>query len=540
MKRLRAALATGSLLTVTVASACISPAGSTSETGLDQAIEALLPLIEAECAWRFSCCDFGETAWTFGFSVTDADRCEEQILASLVAGSGHEAVGNAAPSRMLEVALAFNESRIRVRPDAVQACVDFMRARPCNAFIEPNASGRCLPGEVEAHDPCAIEQLFEGLVPPGAECLPGAHYTCAEGQCKSAGGAGTCTRSAGYDELCTTNQDCEAGLYCDPIEGRCKVGAQLGQNCAYLDPTQPLPGTEVIACAEGLECDPLDARCVATCSAGASCFDDSGCPQGLVCAVDRCRPPGQRGDPCDAATDCVSQRCDFVSAVCLDRREDGSLCTTGSDCVSGYCDANTLVCAPQAQIGEPCDGTSQHCAEGWCAWDGETQAYSCVAWAQAGEACDNNSMRCDPEPPQDPPPGPGEPPSPEPLLVCNSEVCEPFPFAVGVTCGADFECESEVCFQQMCHPGGAPGDDCDSSGLRPKCRADLVCDRPDGSLFGSCVHKLHAGQICERDDQCWGSCQVRWATRMCDPTYPASSEQAFCDGAGLLPPGGFG
>ncbi len=514
------------------ASACISPLATPAPESLDRALEIMGPLIEAECSWRWSCCEFGENNWYFGPGVFDEYGCTEQLRVSVGAGSTHEVLAGHPANRTLEIARALDEGWIRPREGAIAACAESLEARLCNAYAPPNNQGRCVPGVIPSqNDPCQLERLFEGLIEAGAECPAGSDFACAQGDCAPTfAGVGICTRRAAFGERCAQDQDCREGLFCDPVEFECRPGAQVGQTCAFADPGNPVPGSELIACAEGLQCDPTSARCVAYCSEGHGCGNDFDCPVGTSCAMARCRSPGGRADPCDSADDCASLRCDFVSGTCLDLLENGQLCSFHEDCVSGFCASAQSICAEPAAPGEPCpEVSSQACRDGYCRYDEASFEYLCEAYLGEGEDCSDGLIPCRPAELGD-----------TEVLQCNGETCERIPFARGEPCTQDLQCESLLCFEGACSEGAAIGEDCSDLGSALPCRAGAYCDRSVG-VPGSCLPYRRPGQYCERDEQCVGQCTIRWAIPMCDLNVPSSLEQTTCDGPEPLPPiDGFG
>jgi hypothetical protein len=149
----------------------------------------------------------------------------------------------------------------------------------CGFYV--NLEPRCY-ALMQEGDPCPYEDIFEGKV--GDLCAPGL-FCMSNGRCLPRGGEGDpCQVMPVLDSFFTENT-CEAGLWCDPTEGRCRTALGAGERCARLD---------VYACEAGLGClcDPSTGDCT-----GRS-------PDSL-----RCGPLKDLGEECFGSHECRSRSC---------------------------------------------------------------------------------------------------------------------------------------------------------------------------------------------------------------------------------------
>lgn len=480
------------------------------------------PLVDAACDWMFGCCSPDELVYQVGTFTADADNCSERMLDAITSGVplGLQQAGlsNSPAEGLLVLALSVNQDRVNVNGGAVQECADATADLACNSTVVPADPGatRCTPGEAEEVEvPCDPDEMFVGKQGVGDECS--GQFECQPGlRCTDFGTAGVCARRAEVGENCFDDAECATGLICDYSDGTCSEGKLIGEACAFVDPLLPTPGTESIRCAEGLACDPTSLLCVGGfCSPGAPCNDivaDSDCPENYFCTGDlagllfTCQSPTAAGVACMRDETCASGYCDPNTATCGTLLADGDVCNFGDECSSGYCDFMTSTCAPTVGNGMACQSDEQ-CSAGYC--DGGTA--TCTAYATEGGACD--VAQCDPT---------GD-------LFCVDLTCQRAPFPNGTSCVAGGECQSGVCFMNMCSDGTPIGSACSSDGSLAPCVLGSFCDVVEGAMSGTCVELLRSGQACLRGEQCWGDCVVRFGGLMCDATPAFDLNEAWCD-----------
>jgi hypothetical protein len=513
--RLLLAALASSLASVSLPACLFSNPVDEEVDGYALATDMVEQLAGGACNWHVNCCQPFEMWWDFGFVLGgSSSACADAVVSSLQSGSEHPAIEVFDRLLLLDAAQDLQLGRVEIDPVAVDTCASFLSQRVCNVY-EFEESENCLPGGPSTDDPCSRDKLFVGLVEAGGECRLGNDFQCKSGRCEGNFGVGICSATKEVEEECSFDWECHPDLYCEPIDRRCRVGAELGQLCSFVDPVNPQPGTELVRCAEGLFCDPLQARCVAPCTNGSYCVDDSECPEGLVCAVDRCRESGKSGDPCDSPTDCESLRCDYIVAVCLDAIENGDLCANHNDCVSAFCDPQTSRCQDPLEVGEPCPSfDDEQCDASFCDWS-DNENPICRAYVAAGDSCDPLVDRCDVESDEN--------------LSCVDELCHIVPFPNGVSCPSDGWCESGICHLGVCEAGAPAGESCDSLESTLRCARDLFCDRLGGLPTGTCEYIHEVGEPCSQSVECWGECQLRWGTLMCDDTLSPFGEEAWCD-----------
>ncbi len=495
-------------------------------SGIQAAESKMKPLVDAACDWMFGCCGPYELTYQLGGFTVDAANCSERVVESIKAGVPLDIQQNGLSSEqangLLVLALSINEGRVDVNSTAVAACADATSALACNAPAEITASGRCTPGEEAPVDPCDPEEMFTGRQGVGEECA--GFWECKEGlRCINFLNTDVCAETAAEGEFCYSDFECSDGLVCDFMSGQCTTGALSGENCAFLDPERPVPGSETIRCATGLSCDPTSNTCSGgSCSPGAPCFDtfdDSDCPEDTFCVVNEaggatCRAPVALGDFCNKDPDCQSGYCDQFMNTCGERLADGTPCNFSEECQSGYCDDfNTFSCAPTVANGQPCMGFSNaECADGYCD-DSDPAGPLCQAYASEGQPCPFG-FECDPTQ----------------QLACADDTCRTTPFPNGTSCFSGAECESTVCFGDECTPGGDLGAACSNDGMFEPCALGRFCDMAPGAAQGTCAELRRSGETCERSEQCWGECVVRYGVFMCDATPAFLLDELWCDG----------
>ena len=68
-------------------------------------------------------------------------------------------------------------------------------------------------------------------------------------------------------------------------------------------------------------------------------------------------------------------------------------------------------------------------------------------------------------------------------------------------------------------------------GATTPCELGTFCDIPEGDTAGACAVLRRTGQACERSEQCWGDCTVRYGRQMCDETPAYALDEVWCGGA---------
>jgi len=508
----------------------VSVAGCAEEetpSGIQTAESKMRPLVDAACDWMFGCCGPDELTYQLGVFTVDAGNCSERIIESIKAGNPldiqQSGLSNEEADGLLALALSINEGRVGVNSPAVAACADATSIRACNVPVEVTPGGRCTPGAEEPIDPCDPEEMFVGRQGVGEEC--DGFWECKEGlRCIDFLNSGVCAETAVEGEFCYSDFECTEGLVCDYGAGLCTPGASSGEPCAFLDPTRPVPGSETIRCAAGLSCDSTTDTCSGgDCSPGAPCGDissDSDCPEGFYCVVNEaggatCRTPVAPGDYCNKDLDCSTGYCDPFASTCGNRLANGVICDFSEECQSAFCDFNTSTCAPTVGAGQPCPSFSdEECSGGYCNTD-DPAAPVCDAYAGEGQPCPLG-FECDAEQ----------------GLSCADGTCRLTPFPNGTTCFDSFQCESQVCFADECGPGAAFGAACSNDGMLEPCMLGGFCDISPGETMGTCTELRRSGEACERTEQCWGECVVRYGQFMCDATPAFLLDELWCDGNG--------
>jgi hypothetical protein len=418
-------------------------------------------------------------------------------------------------------------------------------------------SGLCLIGARPCHDlgTNATETCTEGVV--GAVCnpLPGCTTngdcddglfcngpeTCASGDC--AGGAAPCnpttqTCNESQDACaplpagCTTNADCNDGLFCNGNEtcssGTCSAGAPPDCNDGVActadacnesaDACDHLPDHG--DCDDGMFCNGAETCSASGCQPGSSvncndgvactadmcsedndaCVnldDDTACDDGLFCnGSENCTPAG-----CQPGNDpCPGNFCDEAGNHCVD-------CLTNTDCGDGlFCNGaetcNTATGACQAGAnpcpGEMCNETSNACVE--CLIDANC---SDGLFCNGVEDCAAGACV------------PGSPPCAGQMCNESSDTC--------AECLVDADCDdglfcngAEDCAAGACAAGTppCPGQMCiENSDSCANCLADadcddgLFCNGAEDCAAGACAAGTPPcpGQMCnEGSDSCAG------------------------------------
>lgn len=200
----------------------------------------------------------------------------------------------------------------------------------------------------------------------GMRCESGA-------RCANHGGDTLCV-SGDLDTDCVRDEECDPGLYCDPVSDRCKPEVASGGSCTYI-----------FQCPDDEQCIPDSSGESGTCGrvdyAGAPCV---GPCHGFDCvgtgAVGTCVPYGdEEGADCsEVECNILDFSCDYDIDQCVARPTLGETCDgtcRGNLVCKGGPPANpTGICSEPLIDGEPCQ-LSDHCRSGIC--DGEPDALTC-------------------------------------------------------------------------------------------------------------------------------------------------------------------
>lgn len=194
----------------------------------------------------------------------------------------------------------------------------------------------------------------------------------------------SCQLRAADTELCSTNDHCRSGLFCDTVAGQCAGYAQLADPCgasarcgddllctATLPPSLPDAGPR--------DAGPIpDGGFVASCKQLPGLGEGCQRPGAWRCGTGSCVGgvciAGLTDDPCLADNDCQQTLC--VQGACTIAPRDGAPCAA-----DGRCDTGLLCtegrCLPPPGAGEPC-APGNLC---------DTTAY-CEAQPDAGPRCE--------------------------------------------------------------------------------------------------------------------------------------------------------
>lgn len=536
---------------------------------------------QAVCDLAFRCCARGELDWFLGPYVDEqncAARFVEHASQSAEASINLEqflAVKLVVPN-VAALDLAAADGRVKLRPDALVACLTHISGAQCNAY-EDVPEGCVRPEPPPEKSPCEPRAVFEGMISEGGRCTSSlGSLECKAGLlCANAGNLGVyglCVHASQVDEPCVSNEQCDVDLYCSPLDGTCQLPRVEGETCVFADREDPNPAPEtlLVRCRSDLSCDPLTDTCVAACEKGASCTNDTHCDdtQKLTCIVNRCDTPRLEGLPCENDADCMdglhcgTDPADPSSSICRTGLALNQGCFTHNECESGFCDPTTDLCAAPLPAGSLCPtGANEQCDKGrcvseeigcttdldcpssgkcdlsklacasycipllpdgaTCSLDSDCQSDECAAGfcrtlpLANGQGCDSGTQ-CESE-------------------FCSLDadsVCKELPLPLGDPCNSDEVCESGVCFESttgfgsLCVSGLDLGEECGKSGQQPCSPIKYFCDFDEETPV--CVPLKETGEACKSDSQCRDTCILHESRMLCSPS--PEPKKAVCDG----------
>lgn len=476
--------------------------------------EAVRSLVDARCGWMFDCCAAGEVAYELGPFTKDAADCAQRVMGVLESGNPDTPVMAGPSDLLLGLVNAYARGTLELDAQAVMACAAHLRESGCNPVPDPQGPAHCDPTEsARVEDPCDLRVLAIGKQAIGETCEPALGAECVPGaRCVDFGTGGVCAGLASEEQACFSDEDCASPLVCDLAgNGRCRTGAGLGEACSFVDPENPVPGTEKDRCARGLSCDPDELICRGgSCGPGAPCLFDQQCPENHACVFGTCLPPQDGGGACEANRHCISNLCSEGANVCADPTgmPNGSPCGNDNQCRSGFCEPDSATCSRPQSSGEPCPaGRDAQCQDGYCDTS-DAENPTCRSYSSSGGPCSDPS-HCEAS-----------------LgLSCVDGTCRKL--EIGESCNGNVQCASQLCHGGTCAEPTPIGDTC-GAGVDLPCGWDAFCDIPMGVEEGKCRARLLTGSACTDDAQCWGSCVEAWGASMCDDTPPGNATS--CDG----------
>jgi hypothetical protein len=562
--------------------------GETDATQRTPVSPAVHQLLQMACDLSLHCCSRGEVDWYLGPYV-DANSCADRMF-DLATRSHAATLDLASVAGLSDVALLFpnlaaldqaaEEGRVILDEEAFAACRSHLTDLGCN---EPEqAAEGCQPlPPLPEESPCDARRLFVGQLAEGETCtsMDGLSLECAPGHVCGVGVGlgvtGRCVVVKQEGETCSSQEECDDGLYCSALDGTCQQRRQEGEVCVFADRDHPNPPAEtlLVRCEPHLSCDPITNTCVARCQPGARCIGNDECDeaQGLACIVGRCDMPRSKGLPCIADDDCEEglhcgpDMFDPNAFVCTGPKPDHAECAAHDECESQFCSPQSLQCSPRAAVGNPCpSGDGAECEEGACApeqplsWctgpvdcpltgecdlvTGQCGTY-CVAGKQDGATCEADSEctsgGCVAGFCRTRPLGLGV--GCDDASDCESEfcgydtprVCAELPLGLGSPCFANEECASGVCFPNTltgipeCISGLDAGELCGEAD-RPPCNPNRTyCDHDRAPAV--CAPLKETGESCKAAGECRGDCTIRHGRQLCAPAAPEGV--AICDGS---------
>lgn len=538
----------------------------------------------AICSTAMRCCDRGEINLMMGPYI-DVNNCADRYtdrsrygFATSIDMPMLELPSIPMPN-MGAVKEAVDDGRLRIDGAAIAACQEYLDGLPCNELLTEEDVDACVLPTPPEETPCEPNKLFVGLVGEGGQCTsPGASLECEPGLVcfgnPLLGVYGECVKPGREGDPCFGEESCEPELYCSQLDGTCQPLRTEGETCVYDDreDPSPAPDTLLVRCAFGLSCDPITDTCVAPCQRGAACTSDEQCDeeQELRCIVGRCDRERVVGLPCAVSADCAEGlHCaidpeDDTREICQERLPNGDACASHDECSSEFCDPTLTMCASKAGADEACpSGLDAQCDAGscepelvGCATDadcpisglcnigsGVCSGY-CVELRPVGAICTVNtecaSGACVVGFCRELPLALGD--TCAAAEQCESEfctydderACAELPLDLGERCQSSAECESGVCFGALtatfstCINGQDEGEACGDAGQPPCNPNKYFCDTEATPVACAPLHE--AGEACERSEQCRGECVVRFGRSMCDATVDPT-KFAICDGS---------
>jgi hypothetical protein len=299
---------------------------------------------------------------------------------------------------------------------------------------------------------------------------------------------------------CTSNADCDANAYCDPVSDTCRGDLDDGQACP-----QGAPSCKAGHCQNGF-----------CCGSGDCCFAETDCPAGYSRPA-TCDTPGACQGTADVAQ-CLDHRCVKMVGVPDDSACDGpakdcgpyptvsctgaanqpdpscpTSCQTSANCDPGaYCN-DSGACVPDEPNGESCsengDCQSDHCDHGVCCSGGH-----CCAGAADCDDLDAPAV-CDAQ------------------TTCQGSkvegLCTGSFTCTTTTVDNDSACAGIVANDCGPYPAvscnGMPVQSPDQAGLCPTaCTSDSGCDvsaHCDGAS-GQCAPDQGPGGFCSTQNEC--------------------------------------
>jgi len=300
-----------------------------------------------------------------------------------------------------------------------------------------------------------LEFLCEPKRAGGEECNGSEH--CLSARCNL--DQRTCEPQGDRGARCSSHQQCNDGLWCNPLYAAsyCTQPLETGDAGDSCDTARP--------CKEGLVC--AGSVCQAPLPPSELCFSDAQCDDASYCddTTDRCTSPRkQPGETCLNSRECAADLYCGVTNVtvtqsCLPRLALGEACVAGQDscAVGARCNPTTAVCEPVLALGDQCVRAGD-CQAGLVC---EFFSGSCDGRIASGAFCDESAAcptaeYCSP---------PGARICQPPLTVGQGEGCT----SGSVTCATGLYCASDA----VCRPLGGPGATCTST---TQCTQDLYCN----------------------------------------------------------------
>ena len=210
-----------------------------------------------------------------------------------------------------------DDGEVTFDPSKVDACLAEQKG---GGIPEPPADCTGIPAaqiDVSGHDALPLKHLpacaaaFAPSLEIGDEC--GSSLACPEGaRCLESNvpDRRTCQQDVPVGGSCATTLDCESGLYFVGVfgAGTRACSENLGAATTRCSATNE--------CENGLFCHAVDGRCATPRNAGEDCDEDADCAVDLFCgSSDTCEAYPAAGQSCDAADSCAGY-CDLENDTC--------------------------------------------------------------------------------------------------------------------------------------------------------------------------------------------------------------------------------